>query len=67
MASRFHVMGTNENSASAPGIAIFFRPNPCRNERKGLLDEMEHAEVDRRLYEGLGNTVQAEVLPLYEP
>jgi hypothetical protein len=29
-------------------------------------DEMEHAEVDSRLYEGLRNAVQAEVLPLYE-
>jgi hypothetical protein len=29
-------------------------------------DEMQHAEVDARLYEGLRNTVKAEVLPLYE-
>ena len=29
-------------------------------------DEMEHAEVDARLYDGLRNTFQAEVLPLYE-
>jgi len=29
-------------------------------------DEMEHAEVDSRLYEGLRNAVHAEVLPLYQ-
>src|SRR5262245_16407846 len=29
-------------------------------------DEMEHAQVDSRLYEGLRATVKAEVLPLYE-
>jgi hypothetical protein len=29
-------------------------------------DEMEHASVDARLYEGLRNAVKAEVLPLYE-
>src|SRR5262245_22599482 len=29
-------------------------------------DEMHHAEVDPRLYEGLRNMVKAEVLPLYE-
>jgi hypothetical protein len=29
-------------------------------------DEMQHAEVDARLYEGLRKAVQAEVLPLYE-
>jgi len=28
-------------------------------------DEMEHAEVDARLYEGLRKVVQAEVVPLY--
>jgi len=28
-------------------------------------DEMQHAEVDSRLYEGLRNAVQTEVLPLY--
>lgn len=29
-------------------------------------DEMEHAQVDARLYDGLRKMVQAEVLPLYE-
>jgi hypothetical protein len=29
-------------------------------------DEMQHADVDSRLYEGLRNTVKLEVLPLYE-
>lgn len=29
-------------------------------------DELSHAEVDPRLYEGLRNMVKAEVLPLYE-
>lgn len=29
-------------------------------------DEMEHADVDGRLYEGLRNVVKHEVLPLYE-
>jgi len=29
-------------------------------------DEMQHAEVDSRLYEGLRKMVQTEVLPLYE-
>src|SRR5436190_3299709 len=29
-------------------------------------DEMQHAQVDPRLYEGLRNMVKAEVLPLYE-
>ncbi len=29
-------------------------------------DEMEHAEVDARLYDGLRQMVQAEVVPLYE-
>jgi hypothetical protein len=29
-------------------------------------DEMQHAEVDARLYEGLRNAVKADVLPLYE-
>jgi hypothetical protein len=29
-------------------------------------DEMEHAHVDARLYEGLRNMVKVEVLPLYE-
>jgi hypothetical protein len=29
-------------------------------------DEMEHAEVDAALYEGMRKAVQAEVLPLYE-
>src|SRR5947208_650779 len=29
-------------------------------------DEMQHAEVDARLYEGMRSIVKAEVLPLYE-
>src|SRR5215813_10843410 len=29
-------------------------------------DELQHAEVDSRLYEGLRKMVKAEVLPLYE-
>jgi hypothetical protein len=29
-------------------------------------DELQHAEVDPRLYEGMRKTVQAEVLPLFE-
>jgi len=29
-------------------------------------DEIQHADVDARLYEGLRNTVKVEVLPLYE-
>ena len=29
-------------------------------------DEMQHAEVDARLYEGLRRMVKAEVVPLYE-
>lgn len=29
-------------------------------------DEMEHAEVDARLYDGMRKVVQSEVLPLYE-
>ena len=29
-------------------------------------DELQHAEVDARLYEGMRKTVQKEVLPLYE-
>ena len=29
-------------------------------------DEIQHADVDSRLYEGLRNTVKIEVLPLYE-
>ena len=30
-------------------------------------DEMEHAEVDAKLYEGMRRVVKEEVLPLYEP
>src|SRR2546426_8481350 len=29
-------------------------------------EEMEHAEVDSRLFEGLRNIVKSEVLPLYQ-